>query len=215
LSAAVVWSGGKDSTLALDRAVGAGLEVRVLLNFHDAASQRIRFHGVRRELIARQADALGMLLVQRATTPSDFEQVFLDALRLLKREGITDLVFGNIHLADVRAWYEERTTAAGFAHHEPLWDSAPSAAVREFIDRGYRAIITSVDIDRAPRQWLGRMLDDELLDELEASACDVAGEAGEYHTFVWDGPRFAAPLRVSAGTVLDAGTHLLLDLLER
>src|SRR5689334_20105664 len=106
---ALFWSGGKDSLLALDRARRAGLSVTHLANIYEGNSGRVRFHGVRAEMIEIQARALGLNLIQSHTHPRAFEPVFLDALEDLKKLGVQGLVFGNIHLADVRAWYEERT----------------------------------------------------------------------------------------------------------
>lgn len=212
---AVAWSGGKDSMLALDRLVRGGRDVRFLFNLYDAASGRIRFHGVRRELIQRQAERLGLVLIQLAVGGSDFEAVFLKGLSKLRARGVTGIAFGNIHLADVRAWYEERTTAHGLAHIEPLWGGAPAELVRELIGRNYSATLTSVDLERTPRAWLGRTLDASLADEIRGSAgVDPAGESGEFHTFVYDGPLLRAPIRIATGEVHEAEHHALIDVTE-
>jgi uncharacterized protein (TIGR00290 family) len=206
-------SGGKDSTLALDRAVRQGLDVRWLLNLYDGQSGRIRFHGVRKELIALQADRLGLELIQQATSPADFETVFVNALDALVDAGATGIIFGNIHLVDVRGWYEERTTAAGLQHVEPLWGDAPESLVAEVLHRGYRTRITSVDLSRGSRDWPGRELDRDLAAEIAARPdTDPAGEHGEYHTFVFDGPLFRGPIDIVAGATHEAEGHLLIDL---
>lgn len=211
---AVASSGGKDSTLALDRAVREGHDVRYLFNLVHQATNRVRFHGVRADLIGRQARALRLTLHQRANRASDFEQVFLTGLDDLVEEGVGGIVFGNIHLADVRAWYEERTRAKGLEHVEPLWQETPERLVREFVDRGYRARITSIDLSRAQREWLGREIDGELLEEFLASPdIDVAGEQGEYHSFVFDGPLFDAPVACWTGGVHEEEGHAMIDLL--
>lgn len=213
LTAAVLWSGGKDSTLALDRAIVQGLDARVLFNLYDGESERVRFHGVRASLIDSQARALGLDLLQLATSPARFEHDFTAGLETLRERGVDALVFGNVHLADVRAWYEERSRAAGFTHVEPLWGMAPGAVVREFIGRGYRARVTCIDPARVPRDWLGRPLDTALLEDLQAAPdVDAAGERGEYHTFVHDGPLFRAPVQVEAGAVFELEAHAMLDL---
>jgi diphthine-ammonia ligase len=210
---ALSWSGGKDSTLALDRAVRDGLDVRYLFNIYEGNSNRVRFHGVRRELIRAQADALGLELLQAHTHPSDFEAAFGSLLDTLRERGVGGVLFGNIHLADIRAWYEERTTARGFAHGEPLWDADPRALLDELIGRGYRAKVVSVNAELGDAGWLGRELDAALAAELEAAhGVDPAGESGEYHTFVFDGPLFRAPVRFRTGGRFEREGHLLLDL---
>lgn len=214
MSGAVVWSGGKDSALALQRAVAGGLDVRVLFNLYDGEAGRVRFHGVRRELIAAQADALGFELLQLATRADDFERVFLEGLDALRARGVHALVFGNIHLADVRAWYEERTTARGFEHVEPLWGMQPAQVLRKFVYAGFRARITCVDASRAPRAWLGAELDEAFVAEaLARTDIDAAGERGEYHTYVHDGPLFRMPVRIVAGEERVTGDYAQLDLM--
>ena len=181
---ALSFSGGKDSVLALDRAIRQGLAVDFLVTMYDEDSQRVRFHGVPVALIQEQANALGIPLLAYPNTPALFETVFLQSLQDLRQRGITTLLFGNIHLADVRAWYEERTSAAGLIHREPLWGDPPGQIVREFLARGYTALLTCVEEARANPAWLGASLTDELVQAFEQAGIDPCGERGEYHTFV-------------------------------
>ena len=210
--AALVGSGGKDSTLALDRARGAGLDVRWLVNLYEASSGRVRFHGVRAELVARQADALGLSCVQRAVGPEGFEAAFHSALDAVAASGARVVVFGNIHLQDVRAWYEERTRARGLEHVEPLWGEPPGELVREFVRRGYRAVVTSVNLSQGRPEWVGAQLDLAFVRAVEARGADPCGEAGEYHTFVYDGPGFRFPVRFRLGAVSERDGHRFVDL---
>ena len=212
-SCALSFSGGKDSMLALDRAIRRGWPVRYLLNLYDAASQRVRFHGVRQELIQAQADALGIDLLSYPTQPDDFEQVFLGALDDLRQRGVDAIIFGNIHLADVRAWYEERTTARGLTHLEPIWGEPVGLLAREVVQRGYHAILTSVELARARETWLGQPLSDALIAEFEAAGIDACGERGEYHTFVSSGPLFRYPLPITLGERVSMPGYALIDLL--
>src|SRR5258708_16406927 len=106
-------SGGKDSMRALDRAVRAGAVQPTRLTLYDAASQRVRFHGVPLAVMRAQADALGLPARHYPTTPATFEAVFLAALAALRDDRVSRVIFRDIHLADVRAWYEERVRAAG------------------------------------------------------------------------------------------------------
>src|SRR5207244_12953531 len=108
LKHALFWSGGKDSLLALDRAERRGLEVSHLVNISEGNTGRVRFHGVRKELIQAQAEALGKTLLQFETHPENFEQAFQRALARARELGIGAIAFGNIYLADVRAWDEDR-----------------------------------------------------------------------------------------------------------
>jgi diphthine-ammonia ligase len=209
---ALSFSGGKDSMLALDRAVRQGLDVAYLFNIYEGSSGRVRFHGIRASLIAAQADSLGIPLIQDFTHPDDYETVFLRVLDLLQEKGIGGILFGNIHLADIRAWYEERTLARGFEHVEPLWGGRGEVLTQEVIGRGYVPRVVSVDLARAPREWLGTALDRELLSEIEARPdIDPAGERGEYHTFVEDGPLFSTPLRVRIGDQVEMEGHGLVE----
>ena len=145
MNLALSWSGGKDAALALDRAVRQGLDIRYLFTIHEGTSGRVRFHGVRRELIAAQAAALGRELVEAHTHPGDYAAALDRVLDTLQARGVGGIVFGNIHLEDIRAWYEERITGRGLEHIEPLWGETPTAVLDEFIERGYRARIVGVN----------------------------------------------------------------------
>ena len=210
---ALFWSGGKDSLLALDRATRAGLEVSHLVNISEGNSGRVRFHGVRKELIRAQADALGKALLQFETHPDNFEQAFAKALADARTLGIGAIAFGNIHLADVRAWYEERTTAAGFRHVEPIWGEPPGALVREFVARGHRSKIVSVYLDAGGKpEWLGRDITTDFIEAVESAGADPAGECGEYHSFAYGGPLFRDELRIRTDERFERERHLILDL---
>jgi uncharacterized protein (TIGR00290 family) len=198
---AVAFSGGKDSMLALDRALRARLRVARLLTLYDEASARVRFHAVPVAVMRVQAEALGLPISLYPTTPVTFEQVFHQALEDLRAEGVDGLIFGDIHLSDVRTWYELHVRAAGLEHVEPLWGEPPESLVREVIARGYAAVLTCVEEARTNPAWLGQPLCEELVAAFEARGIDPCGERGEYHTLVTDGPLFRAPLAVRFGSV--------------
>lgn len=199
--------------LALDRAQRLGLPVRYLFNIYDGCSGRVRFHGVRRELIAAQADSLGLELIQMPAGPTGFEAAFQAILDELAGCDVRGTLFGNIHLADVRAWYEERTTGAGFEHIEPLWGEPPADLIREFCARGHRALIVSVDIEAADARWLGQEIGDELIAEILANdSVDPCGERGEFHSFAFAGPLFRRPIAAEPGETKELEGHRLLDL---
>jgi uncharacterized protein (TIGR00290 family) len=209
---AIGWSGGKDSMLALDRARLAGLDVRYGLNLYNGESGRVQFHGVPHELVAEQLRRVALEPVQLATGEHDFEATFLAGLNRLAASGIRGIIFGNVHLADVRAWYEERTTRFGFVHVEPLWHGAAAELLGELLARGHRTRIVSVDKARGREEWLGRELDAELAEELLAETeRDPLGESGEYHSFVFAGPLFAEDMRVRLGERFEYRGHALLE----
>ncbi|MEE8134254.1 MAG: hypothetical protein V3T56_04325 [Gemmatimonadales bacterium] len=213
MSLAVMSSGGKDSTLALDRARRGGLDVRFLANIYEGSTGRVRFHGVRQGLIATQARALGLEYVAAATSPQSFEDAFLATLRRLKASGVTGIIFGNIHLEDVRAWYEERVTANGLEHIEPLWGAPAVEIAWEVVERGYRPIIVGVDLARPAVAYLGREFDADVVTEMSTTdELDPCGEAGEYHTFVFDGPEFKTPVDYEVGETMEIDGHRFIDL---
>lgn len=206
-------SGGKDSILALDRLTRAGKHMNYLVTMYDAATERVRFHGVPITHIQAQADALGIPLLRYPTTPENFESVFLRSLQDLRQLNVTGIAFGNIHLADVRAWYEERTTGVGLTHLEPLWNEDPAKLVRECIARGYLATLTCIEVARAKAEWLGATLTEQLVDEFEQEGIDPCGERGEYHTFVSAGPLFAHSLPIRLGSTKTMAGFQLVDIL--
>ena len=209
---AVMWSGGKDSALAADRARRSGLDIACLLNFYDRESGRVRFHATRAELVAEQAAAAGIAIRQYATSWSDFEPAFRGALEALVRDGVAGVVFGDIHLADVRAWYEERVRTAGLEHVEPLWGEPPRDLLDEFVATGGRAVITCCETAKIDESWLGRIVDEHFARDIQNIPIDPCGENGEYHSFAFAGPLFARPVRWSAGETRSDGRFAQLDL---
>ncbi len=210
---ALMTSGGKDSMLALDRARQEGLDVRILATIYEGSTGRLRFHGVRHELIAAQAEALGLEYVAAATSPHPFEPVFEQLLRDLKDRDIQGVVFGNIHLADVREWYEERVKAAGLEHIEPLWGGPGIEVAWGVVERGHRAVVVSVDLAQRAVPFLGREFDADLVTEIGTmEGIDPCGERGEYHTFVFDGPDFSEAVEFTRGETVEIEGHRFLDL---
>jgi len=211
---ALATGAGKDATLALHRARRQGWNVRYAFCVYDGESDRVAFHGTRAALVEAHGRSQELEVLLDATSDTrEYEEVFEGMLQALRERGVDGVIFGNVHLGDVRQWYEERTTAAGLLHREPLWDEDPAELVRELVACGYRALVVSVDLERGDSSWLGRELDLELIHEIEAHGADPCGEHGEYHTFVWDGPGFAGPIRFEVGRQVEMKGHRLLDLI--
>ena len=211
---ALMWSGGKDSALALDRAIRSGIVVDRLLSFYDSATRRVRFHSTRVEMLEAQAAAIGIDLHAIPTSWPEMEANLQHELSSLRDEGFSGVVLGDIHLADVRAWYEERVKAAGLNHVEPIWGESPQLLLKEFVSSGGRAVITCVELAKLDESWLGRVIDDRFASEIARTGVDACGENGEYHSFAFAGPVFRQPLSWTAGERrLDSG-FAQLDLTE-
>jgi uncharacterized protein (TIGR00290 family) len=208
-----MWSGGKDGALALWRARRRGIEVDWLVNVYDRATERVRFHATPVGAVAHQAEAAGVPLVSVPTDWETFDASLRETFAALVRQGCRGVVFGDIHLADVRGWYEERTRAAGLDHVEPLWGEAPEALLAEFVGIGGRAVITCVETGKLDASWLGRVIDERFVRDIAATGIDPCGENGEYHSFAYGGPFFGAPVAWRAGERRDDGGFAQLDIL--
>lgn len=210
---ALMWSGGKDSALALAQARAAGLQVSLLLSFYDSVTGRIRFHATRVGMLRAQARAIGIELRTVGTSWAEMERSLLAELAMLRAEGYGGVVLGDVHLADVRAWYEERVTAAGLEHVEPIWQVPPEELLARFVGSGGRAVVTCVELAKLDRSWLGRVIDETFLRDIVAAGVDACGENGEYHSFAYAGPVFRAPVRWTPGEVAGEDGFAQLDLL--
>jgi uncharacterized protein (TIGR00290 family) len=209
-------SSGKDCTLALDRARRRRLDVRWLANVYESNTGRVRFHGVRHQLVSAQARALGLEAVLRTTHPDPFETAFERLLADLAGRGCTGIIFGNIHLQEVRTWYEERVRAMGLEHLELLWGEPAIELLYEVVERGYHGLVVSVNLKERATEFLGRELDADLVTELGITDdLDPCGERGEFHTFIYDGPEFRNPVRFEVGETLEREDHRFLDLIPR
>ena len=214
----VSWSGGKDSCFACYLALAQGYEVSYLVNFISREFRRVSFHGTRARLISRQAQAIGIPLVQYAVPPdmSLYEQTFKKAVSALKRNGVEGMVFGDIYLQEHRDWIERVCQELGITPLLPLWGMAPERVLGGFIEAGFEAIITSAKADIFDEEWLGRRIDRSLRFDLkklgEGKEFDVCGEQGEYHTFVVDGPLFRKRVQVTYGVRVQRSGRWFLDI---
>ena len=220
--AALLWSGGKDSALALHyaRREHPDLEVVTLVTCLSQAYDRVSMHGVRRELVEDQADAVGLPVAfvvipspvhpscpmpqaNPGTTfpPNDaYSAAMLAALGRLRAEGISAIVFGDIFLEDLRAYRDRLLAHAGLEGRYPLWGRDTAELYAEFVALGFEAITVCVDAARLTEGHLGRPLDEAFRDSLPSGA-DPCGERGEYHSFASYGPPFGRRVRFAVGEV--------------
>lgn len=212
------WSGGKDSCFACHKALAEGHEVSYLVNFISREFRRVSFHGTRAHLISRQAQAIGIPLVQYTVPPdmSLYEQTFKKAVSSLKRNGIEGMVFGDIYLQEHKDWIERVCGELGITPLLPLWGMAPERILSDFIEAGFEAVIVSARSDIFDKKWLGQRIDHTSLLGLkklaEEKGLDVCGEQGEYHTLVVAGPLFRKRLQVTHGDRVQRNGYWFLDI---
>jgi uncharacterized protein (TIGR00290 family) len=214
---ALSWSGGKDSALALHALrEGAGPAPRALITTVTADYGRISMHGVRRELLRRQAQAAGLPLVEveiPAGCSNDvYEQRMGQTLAEAPLDEAETIAFGDLFLADVRAYREVQLRRVGKEAIFPLWHQDTSALAHEFIAAGFEATIVCVDPRRLAPSFAGRRFDRELLADLPPDV-DPCGENGEFHTFVHAGPIFTAPIACERGEVVERDGFVFCDML--
>ena len=212
------WSGGKDSCFACHKALAERHEVSYLVNFISREFRRVSFHGTKAHLISRQAQAIGIPLVQYTVPPdmSLYEQTFKKAVSSLKRNGIEGMVFGDIYLPEHKDWIERVCGELGITPLLPLWGMAPERILSDFIEAGFEAVIVSARSDIFDKKWLGQRIDHTSLLGLkklaEEKGLDVCGEQGEYHTLVVDGPLFRKRLQVTYGDRVQRNGYWFLDI---
>ena len=144
----------------------------------------------------------------------DLDAAFDKTLLHLRELEVTGVVFGNIHRESNRAWYEERVNAAGLEYIEPIGGEPSIEVAWEVVERGYQALVVSVDLSQNATAFLGREFDADLVTEIGCmDGIDPSGEGGEYHTFVFDGPEFERPLDFSVGDTFELEKHRVIDLL--
>ena len=202
---ALAWSGGKDSSLALEALQSdPTVEVVALVTTLTREFDRISMHGVRRTVLEAQVSALGLPLVE-ATIPAAatnviYEEAFAQALDTLRRQHseVCHLAFGDLFLTDVRAYRERLLSALGWSPLFPLWERDTAELAAYFVAAGYRALLTCIDTTQLPAEFAGREFDSRLLADLPAGV-DPCGERGEFHTCVYAGPIFPQAIAVEPG----------------
>ena len=199
------WSGGKDAawTLHVLRSDPA-FEVVGLITTVTSGYDRIAMHGIRRDLLHAQAAAAGLPVIEATIPPqcdnATYEAAFASALDDARTRWpeCRDIAFGDLFLADVRAWREALCERLGWTPRFPLFGSDTATLARAMIDGGLQAALCCVDTQQLDAAFSGRAFDADLLADLPPS-CDPCGERGEFHTLVHAGPMFLRPLHVVRG----------------
>jgi uncharacterized protein (TIGR00290 family) len=202
---ALAWSGGKDSAMAL-AALQADprVEVVALVTTMTRDHDRISIHGVRRSVLEAQVAAIGIALAEvaipAAASNAIYEQALADGLAGLRRRhpDLRTLAFGDLFLADIRAYRERLLAGLGWEPAFPIWGHDSGELARRCIADGFRALLTCVDTTQLDARFAGREFDAALLAELPDTV-DPCGENGEFHTCVYAAPVFSAPLALRTG----------------
>lgn len=214
----LAWSGGKDAAWTLHHLRGRDdVEVVGLLTTLNGDFQRVAMHGIRRDVLRAQANAVGLPLLEsvipHGSDNDTYEAAFAASLFDARERwpGIDTIAFGDLLLADVRDWREAMCARHGWSILTPLFGSDTTALAREMVDGGLRTHLCCVDTQQLDARFAGRLFDTALLGDLPAGA-DPCGENGEFHTLVEDGPMFRRPLQLQRGdTVLRDGRFAFTD----
>jgi len=211
------WSGGKDSAMAL-HVLLQRKDVRVtgLLTTVTEGFERVSMHGVRRELLQRQAEGIGLPLQEVRIPPQCVNPIYEArmgrAMQAACERGIHRVAFGDIFLQDLRAYREKNLAKIGMEAVFPIWKRDTRELARSFVELGFKARAVCVDPRVLDRSFAGRELDEAFFQDLPMNA-DPCGENGEFHTFVYDGPMFQKPVKCRTGEIVERDSFVFCDLL--
>ena len=200
------WSSGKDSSLALYKILEENkYEVTSLLTSINKEFQRISMHGVRVSLLEKQAESLGLPLIKMElpAEPSmeEYREIMRQTMNEIKSTGVTHSVFGDIFLEDLRKYREDQLKTVGMKGVFPLWKDNTSDLIREFLDSGFKTIVTCVNETYLDKSFAGRVIDQDFIKDLPENV-DPCGENGEFHTFTFNGPIFKSPVKFEVGEMV-------------
>ncbi|WP_158234671.1 diphthine--ammonia ligase [Lentibacillus sediminis] len=203
----VSWSGGKDSALAVYELLqNDSFEVKGLLSTTSDASGRLPMHEVKRELIQAQADSMGIPLYEvklPANVDNDtYERTLHQQFDVFKNQGIHSIAYADLFLEDIKNYRDQLLASTGMQGIYPLWKRDIAAVAKEFIEKGFKAVVTTVDSERLNPSCLGKVFDHQFIECLPADV-DPCGENGEFHTLVFDGPIFQKQVDVKPGEVFE------------
>jgi uncharacterized protein (TIGR00290 family) len=214
---AFCWSGGKDSAMALQAVLGNPEYTLVaLLTTVTEGFERISMHGVRRELLLAQVEAIGLPLEEVRIPPkcpnAIYETRMGEATLRLRERGVRHVAFGDIFLRDLRAYREENLARLNMQALFPLWDIDTRELAWRFLREGFRAVTVCIDPKKLDRSFAGRELETAFFRDLPAGV-DPCGENGEFHTFVFDGPIFRSAICCRAGEIVERDGFVFCDVL--
>ena len=200
------WSGGKDSALALYELQRENdHEIVALLTTLTEDYNRISMHGVQSILLEKQAISLGLpiekVYISKNSSNEQYEAKMEEVLQKYLTAGVSSVVFGDIFLEDLRKHREDNLAKIGMKAVFPIWKRDTIDLAHEFINLGFKAIITCIDSNVLDKAFVGRLYDQQFLSELP-STVDPCGENGEFHSFVYDGPIFEKRVSCTKGEIV-------------
>ena len=209
------WSSGKDSAWALHLLRrDPAIEICGLVTTLNAQFDRVAMHGTRRTVLEAQARAANLPLwivpLPWPCSNAEYEERMAEICRRAVAERIDAIAFGDLFLADIRAYREKQLAGTGLESLFPVWQIPTDALAQEMIAFGLRARITCVDTKQLPAEFAGREFDIDLLCDLPATV-DPCGERGEFHTCVYAGPMFSEPIPLEEGEVVDRDGFVYAD----
>lgn len=211
------WSSGKDSAWALHRLChDPEIDLCGLFCTVNKAFDRVAMHGVRVELLQQQAASVGLPLeiidIPYPCSNDSYEQILGSFVERAVDDDVAHFAFGDLFLEDVRYYREERLRGSSITPIFPLWGLPTDRLSREMIEGGLKAIVTCIDPKQMPVEFVGREFDGNYLAALPEGV-DPCGENGEFHSFVYGGPMFKAPLEVSVGDTVQRDGFVFADVL--
>lgn len=191
----VSFSGGKDSTLCIYRALKDNYDVVGLISTF-AEDDDTCFHKIPKSVLKEVAESLNIPLIEvKCDRNSVYEEEFEKALRYAKEKGAEFCIFGDIDIEEHRKWDIDRCNNAGIKGLFPLWQESRENLVNEFLDYGFKAIIKKVNLKILGKEFLGEILSKDIIAKIKQEGADPCGENGEYHTLVFDGPIFSEKVK--------------------
>ena len=202
MNAAVLFSGGKDSTMALYYALEMKEDVKYLLSMKSRNDESYMFHVPNIHVTDLLAEALEIPIMSVETDGIKEEELkdLKAAFEKLKSSGVECIYTGALYSQYQKSRIEKLGSEVGLEIISPYWHVDELEYMRKIVSLGFKIIISGVAAWGLDESWLGRVIDDDVIDELvklnEKYYVDIAFEGGEAETLAIDGPIFKKKLKI-------------------